>query len=202
MFSALHRQTSMSSLALMLPSVRLQLFIPTRLTKRTIGVASFVPLFLYTFFLYIYSDSELLPNALSLPRKLGKVACLLLLILIPAIVGSNEVASFVGIQRRKWATVLVVAIGSICLSSRYQPTRPSPNSHRFHHAEEFLRQCLLLFLIPRPRHSLPSNYIFDHCLSSDNGHLQSASVREPRSGCNPHDQRDRLVECWYETGSC
>ncbi|KAJ2919668.1 hypothetical protein MD484_g682, partial [Candolleomyces efflorescens] len=66
----------------------------------TIGVASFVPLFLYTFFLYIYSDSELLPNALSLPRKLGKVACLLLLILIPAIVGSNEVASFVGIQRR------------------------------------------------------------------------------------------------------
>ncbi|RXW19661.1 hypothetical protein EST38_g6192 [Candolleomyces aberdarensis] len=66
----------------------------------TIGVASFVPLFLYTFFLYIYSDSELLPNALSLPKKLGKVACLVLLILIPAIVGSNEVASFVGIQRR------------------------------------------------------------------------------------------------------
>ncbi|KAJ2922902.1 hypothetical protein H1R20_g14160, partial [Candolleomyces eurysporus] len=66
----------------------------------TIGVASFIPLFLYTFFLYIYSDSELLPNALSLPKKLGKVACLVLLILIPAIVGSNEVASFVGIQRR------------------------------------------------------------------------------------------------------
>lgn len=66
----------------------------------TVGVASFLPLFFYCFFLYIYSDTELLPNAVSLPRKLGRIASLLLLILIPAIVGFNEVASFVGIERR------------------------------------------------------------------------------------------------------
>lgn len=66
----------------------------------TTGVASFLPLFFYCFFLYIYSDTELLPNAVSLPKKLGKVASLLLLILIPAIVGVNEIASFVGIERQ------------------------------------------------------------------------------------------------------
>ncbi|TEB25544.1 hypothetical protein FA13DRAFT_1898547 [Coprinellus micaceus] len=77
----------------------------------TVGVASFLPLFFYCFFLYIYSDTELLPNAVSLPRKLGKVASLLLLILIPAIVGFNEVASFVGIERRLDTTSGQIVIG-------------------------------------------------------------------------------------------
>lgn len=77
-------------------------------THTTTGVASFLPLFFYCFFLYIYSDTELLPNAVSLPRKLGRVASLLLLILIPAIVGFNEVASFVGIERRELLSCLVV----------------------------------------------------------------------------------------------
>ncbi|TFK29444.1 hypothetical protein FA15DRAFT_700042 [Coprinopsis marcescibilis] len=64
-----------------------------------IGVMSFLPLLLYTFFLHKYANAELLVNTPTLPRTLAKVASLLLLIAIPVIIAANEVASFFGIRR-------------------------------------------------------------------------------------------------------
>uniref|UniRef100_A0A8H7XS23 Uncharacterized protein n=1 Tax=Psilocybe cubensis TaxID=181762 RepID=A0A8H7XS23_PSICU len=62
-----------------------------------IGVASFLPIFFYTFFLYIFTSEELTD---TLPKRLQNVAKLSLIIFIPAIVIFNEVASFIGVSIR------------------------------------------------------------------------------------------------------
>ncbi|PPR05932.1 hypothetical protein CVT24_006654 [Panaeolus cyanescens] len=79
-----------------------------------IGVASFVPIFLYTFFLYLFTKSELIK---TLPRRIKRGSRLILFIFIPAIVIFNEVASFVGVSirqvtiARRSATIVVGFIG-------------------------------------------------------------------------------------------
>lgn len=63
----------------------------------SLAAASFLPILLYTLFVFLYMRSELLD---SLPRRFRTMAALLLLIFIPAIVALNEVASFIGISRK------------------------------------------------------------------------------------------------------
>ena len=59
-----------------------------------LGVASFLPIFFYTFFLYLFTQAELLE---TLPSRFKKLATLFLILFIPVIVSINEVSSFIGI---------------------------------------------------------------------------------------------------------
>ncbi|KDR77146.1 hypothetical protein GALMADRAFT_210272 [Galerina marginata CBS 339.88] len=63
-----------------------------------IGVASFVPIFCYSFFLFLFTKGEL---ADTLPSRLQNVATLTLVTFVPAIVIFNEIASFIGVTIRK-----------------------------------------------------------------------------------------------------
>ncbi|KAI9056412.1 hypothetical protein FKP32DRAFT_1586196 [Trametes sanguinea] len=62
-----------------------------------IGVGSFIPLFLYTFALYLLTTTELVP---SLPVALQRITKYVLLSFIPLIILFNELGSFVGISYR------------------------------------------------------------------------------------------------------
>ena len=59
------------------------------------GIASFLPLFLYTWFLYLFTSSNLLTTLPTYIRKVAKVA---LFCSLPLIIATNEVASVVGLQ--------------------------------------------------------------------------------------------------------
>lgn len=79
-----------------LPAVRdsLRIFQPVDIT---LAATSFIPILLYTLFVFLFTRAELLD---TLPRRLQGIATLLLAIFIPSIIALNEVASFVGISRR------------------------------------------------------------------------------------------------------
>ncbi|THV06859.1 hypothetical protein K435DRAFT_415048 [Dendrothele bispora CBS 962.96] len=70
-------------------------------TFRTIDIViaslSFIPILLYMLFLFFFANSELID---ILPIRFRNVGKFMLLIFIPAIVASNEVASFIGISHR------------------------------------------------------------------------------------------------------
>lgn len=72
-----------------------------RALDRFLGVASFLPIFFYTFFLYLFTQAELLE---TLPSRLRKFATLFLVLFIPVIVTINEVSSFIGIAYRMTPT--------------------------------------------------------------------------------------------------
>jgi hypothetical protein len=63
-----------------------------------IGVASFLPLFFYTFFFFIFTSNELLE---TLPNRITNIAKYSLVLFIPAIVAFNEIASFTGVVIRR-----------------------------------------------------------------------------------------------------
>ena len=71
------------------------------LTLHVPGVASFIPLFLYTFTLYLLTAKEFVT---SLPVSYQNIAKYLLLAFIPAIIAMNELSSFIGITYRKLAS--------------------------------------------------------------------------------------------------
>ena len=60
--------------------------------------ASFIPLFLYMFSIYLLTTAELIP---SLPFRFQSVAKYVLLAFIPLVIVMNELGSFVGITYRK-----------------------------------------------------------------------------------------------------
>ncbi|KAI0643804.1 hypothetical protein C8Q79DRAFT_155326 [Trametes meyenii] len=64
-----------------------------------IGVGSFIPLFLYTLFLYLLTSTELVP---SLPVRFQQLAKYVLLAFIPLIIVLNELGSFIGISYRSF----------------------------------------------------------------------------------------------------
>ncbi|KAI0708624.1 hypothetical protein C8Q76DRAFT_123184 [Earliella scabrosa] len=64
-----------------------------------IGVASVIPLFLYTFALYLLTATELVP---SLPLRFQNITKYVLLAFIPLILILNEAGSFVGITYRSF----------------------------------------------------------------------------------------------------
>ncbi|KAI0327520.1 hypothetical protein GY45DRAFT_1327525 [Cubamyces sp. BRFM 1775] len=64
-----------------------------------IGAGSFIPLFLYTFFLYLLTTTELVP---SLSVRLQRIAKYTLLAFIPIILLLNELGSFIGITYRSF----------------------------------------------------------------------------------------------------
>ncbi len=66
----------------------------------TTGVASFIPLFLYTFALYLLTTTELIP---ALPTRFQNLARYVLLAFIPLIILMNELGSFIGITYREFA---------------------------------------------------------------------------------------------------
>ncbi|KIM41461.1 hypothetical protein M413DRAFT_445461 [Hebeloma cylindrosporum] len=60
-----------------------------------LGVASFLPIFFYTFFLFLFTSGELLE---TLPNRIKNITKLTLILFIPAIIIFNEVASFIGVM--------------------------------------------------------------------------------------------------------
>ncbi|KAJ6624723.1 hypothetical protein B0H10DRAFT_2005803 [Mycena sp. CBHHK59/15] len=75
-----------------------------------LGATSFLPILFYTLFVYLFTRGELID---TLPKRFQRIANVLLVVFIPAIVVLNELSSFVGISR---GTLLVggkqvVAIG-------------------------------------------------------------------------------------------
>ncbi|KAJ7057252.1 hypothetical protein C8F01DRAFT_1153929 [Mycena amicta] len=62
-----------------------------------LGATSFLPIFFYTLFLYLFTRGELID---TLPQRFQNIANILLLFFLPAIAVLNEVSSFVGISRR------------------------------------------------------------------------------------------------------
>ncbi|KAJ7594401.1 hypothetical protein C8J56DRAFT_742263, partial [Mycena floridula] len=92
-----------------IPSVRDSLGI-FKILDIVIGALSSLPIFLYIVFLFLFSRVELVT---VLPNRFQTVAKVLLALFIPAIIASNELASFIGISHR---TILVngttvIAIG-------------------------------------------------------------------------------------------
>ncbi|KAJ7121108.1 hypothetical protein C8R44DRAFT_981935 [Mycena epipterygia] len=72
-----------------------------------LGATSFVPIFFYTLFVYLFTRGELID---TLPKRFQRIANVLLVIFIPAVIALNELSSFVGISRRTLPTG-VLAIG-------------------------------------------------------------------------------------------
>ncbi|KAJ6562437.1 hypothetical protein B0H19DRAFT_1260013 [Mycena capillaripes] len=68
-----------------------------------LGATSFLPIFFYTLFVYLFTRGELID---TLPKRFQRIANILLLFFIPAIIALNELSSFVGISRR---TIIVNA---------------------------------------------------------------------------------------------
>ncbi|KAJ7236853.1 hypothetical protein B0H12DRAFT_122139 [Mycena haematopus] len=62
-----------------------------------LGATSFLPIFFYTLFVYLFTRGELIN---TLPQRFQRIANVLLVIFIPAIVALNELSSFIGIHRR------------------------------------------------------------------------------------------------------
>jgi len=63
-----------------------------------LGVASFLPLFFYTFFLYLFTKNELME---TLPENIRNVSKLTLIAIVPALAVMNEISSFIGVTIRE-----------------------------------------------------------------------------------------------------
>ncbi|CAK5276166.1 unnamed protein product [Mycena citricolor] len=63
-----------------------------------LGATSFLPIFFYTFYVYLFTSGELVE---ALPKRSQRVANVLLLLMIPGIIALNELSSFIGISRRQ-----------------------------------------------------------------------------------------------------
>ncbi|TBU51517.1 hypothetical protein BD310DRAFT_1005179 [Dichomitus squalens] len=64
-----------------------------------IGAASFIPLFLYMFSIYLLTTAELIP---SLPIRFQSITKYVLLAFIPLVIVLNELGSFIGITYRQF----------------------------------------------------------------------------------------------------
>ncbi|KAJ7616367.1 hypothetical protein DFH06DRAFT_1307130 [Mycena polygramma] len=82
-----------------------------------LGATSFLPIFFYTLFVYLFTRGELID---TLPKRFQRIANILLVFFIPAIVALNEISSFAGISRRTLTVNgrQVVAIGFQSLSDQ------------------------------------------------------------------------------------
>ncbi|KAF8909615.1 hypothetical protein CPB84DRAFT_1764983 [Gymnopilus junonius] len=102
-----------------IPAIQMNLLV-FRAFDLGIGIASFLPIFFYTFFLFLFASREL---ADKLPKGLQIVARLALILFIPTIIIFNEVASFVGVTIRNIPTnrkgQLMTAVG---FTSKQQET--------------------------------------------------------------------------------
>ncbi|KDQ56694.1 hypothetical protein JAAARDRAFT_58967 [Jaapia argillacea MUCL 33604] len=84
-----------------LPAART--YLPTlRALDLTIGALSFIPLFIYTLFLFLLLRTEVIP---SLPYRIARIVRPTLLLLIPAIIATELIASFIGISYQLIPTV-------------------------------------------------------------------------------------------------
>jgi hypothetical protein len=68
------------------------------LTSYFAAATSFLPILLYTVFIYLFTRSDIIN---TLPQRFQKISSFTLLMFIPAIIGFNEVASFTGITYRE-----------------------------------------------------------------------------------------------------
>jgi hypothetical protein len=62
-----------------------------------IGIASFIPIFLFMLYLYLFKRSKFFPR---LPQRFALVANTSALLVIPVIVVTNEIVSFLGVNYR------------------------------------------------------------------------------------------------------
>lgn len=67
-------------------------------TRSPTGVLSWLPLFLYTVFLFAFTTNDILSN---FPKRVQTVTRYTLLVFIPVIVLFNELSSFVDLSYRK-----------------------------------------------------------------------------------------------------
>ncbi|KAK7042162.1 hypothetical protein R3P38DRAFT_2888873 [Favolaschia claudopus] len=77
-----------------LPAVRDSVTV-FRTVDIVLGATSFLPIFFYTLFVYLFTRGELID---TLPQRFQRIANVLLLFFIPAIIALNELSSFVGIH--------------------------------------------------------------------------------------------------------
>ena len=61
------------------------------------GIASFIPILLFTFYLYLFKRSKFFPH---LPKRFYLLANSFALLVIPVIVVLNEIVSFLGVRYR------------------------------------------------------------------------------------------------------
>jgi hypothetical protein len=61
------------------------------------GTASFIPMFFFMLYLYLFKRSKFFPR---IPKRFALVANSSALLVIPVIVVSNEIVSFLGINYR------------------------------------------------------------------------------------------------------
>jgi hypothetical protein len=61
------------------------------------GAASFIPMLLYMLYLYLFKRRDFFPD---LPQRFTLVASAFALAVIPIIIVTNEIGSFLGIQYR------------------------------------------------------------------------------------------------------
>jgi hypothetical protein len=63
----------------------------------SIGAASFIPILLFTCYLYLFKRREFFPR---LPKRFTLIANGFAVVVIPVIVVTNEIGSFLGIKYR------------------------------------------------------------------------------------------------------
>ncbi|KAH9955429.1 hypothetical protein BC827DRAFT_1271745 [Russula dissimulans] len=102
----------------------------------SIGAASFIPIFLFTFYLYLFKRKEFFPY---LPNRFTLVAKAFALIVIPVIIVTNEIGSFLGITYRRVPDPINRVVGN------QVPVEPYYASFQF--GREFLRSTSLVLLI-------------------------------------------------------
>ncbi|KAI9456077.1 hypothetical protein F5148DRAFT_382167 [Russula earlei] len=101
----------------------------------SVGAASFVPIFLYTFYLYLLKRKDFFPH---LPQRFTLVANTFALVVIPVIIVTNEIGSFLGITYRKVPDPVNRIVGN--------QVAVGPDYASFQFGREFLRSTSLALL--------------------------------------------------------
>ncbi|KAF8477823.1 hypothetical protein DFH94DRAFT_694634 [Russula ochroleuca] len=100
-----------------------------------IGIASFIPILLFTFYLYLFKRRKFFPY---LPKRFTLVANTFALLVIPVIVVINEIVSFLGIKYRQVPVPENQVVGN--------EVAVGPDMTSFQFGSEFLRSTSLALL--------------------------------------------------------
>lgn len=139
-----------------------------------IASLSFLPLLLYTLYLFLLASGTLIPN---LPQRYQPIIRCLIIIFIPMIVLFNEVGSFVGISRRKSLPTLSLCEPLTLLLLSRDITGLYP-SYRFHNPKGPNPLDILLIFHPRPPNSLPGYHVLSRILPALTGVHRPAAHRD------------------------
>ncbi|KAI0301469.1 hypothetical protein BC826DRAFT_568721 [Russula brevipes] len=99
------------------------------------GAASFIPILLFTCYLYLFKRKEFFPR---LPKRFTLIANSFAVVVIPVIVVTNEIGSFLGIKYRKVPDPVNRIVGN--------QVAVGPDMSSFQFGREFLRSTSLALL--------------------------------------------------------